>query len=354
MEATPRRARIQQGFLLLFGLAAFAVCFVIVRPFLLPAATALALAVLFHPMLRLLHKWGLGKTAAASLSVILVVLLILVPLVFLGLGAYRELKQLFVRLAQASSADGGWEPYLLHLLERPLSWIGISSTDPDFNLRQLLRDAAEAGAATLGSLARGLVTNIAGSVLDLVVVLFTLFFLLRDGERIRNRMKTLLPLDPEVIEVLFDRVHRAVVANLYGVVVVAAAQGGLTGLAFWFLSLPNPVLWSVVAGLLSMIPLVGASSVWVVAAIWLAVTGHYVKAAILTAFGAGVIGLADNVIRPYVVSGQVKMHPLLVFFALLGGTRAFGLTGLFIGPAVLSVALAILEMTSERPAVRAS
>ena len=351
MDATARRARIQQGFLLFFGLFAFTVCFIIIRPFLLPGAAALAFAVLLDPIQQQFHKWGLGRTASASLGLVLVVILILVPLVFLGLGAFNELKQLFGRLAQASSADGGWEPYLLHVLEKPLSWIGISSSDPDFDLRQLLREGAERAAATLAGLARGVITNIAGSILDLVIILFTLFFLLRDGERIRNRVTSLLPMSPAVVEVLFDRVHRSVVANMYGVVVVAVAQGGLTGLAFWFLGLPNPVLWSVVAAMFSMIPLIGASSVWVVAAIILAVTGQYAKAAMLTAFGAGVISLADNVIRPYVISGQVKLHPLLVFFALLGGTRAFGIIGLFIGPAALSVALAILEMLSERPVV---
>lgn len=352
MDATARRARIQQGFLLVFGLFAFAICFVIVRPFLLPGAAALAFAVLLHPLLLAFRKWGLGPSSAATLGVFLVVILILVPLVFLGLGAFSELKQLFSRLAQASSADGGWEPYLLHVLEKPLSWVGISSTDPDFDLRAIFREGAERGAATLAGLARGVITNIAGTVLEMVIVLFTLFFLLRDGDRIRERIKTLLPMNPEVVEMLSDRVHRSVVANMYGVVVVAAAQGSLTGLAFWFLSLPSPVLWGVVASMFSMIPLIGASSIWVVAAILLAVTGQYAKAAMLTAFGAGVISLADNVIRPYVISGQVKLHPLLVFFALLGGTRAFGIIGLFIGPAVLSVALAILEMLSEPPAVR--
>lgn len=354
MQAAPSRPkRVQQGFLVIFGLLATWVCFVIVQPFLLSATAALALAVLFHPMQRQFERWGLRPTPAAAITVLIVLLAVLTPMVMLAIGATRELRELFGLLARESNADGGWEPWLTHVLERPLGWFGIHADDPDFRLRVLLGEWAEASRETLMRGLRGAISNIVNVVLSVVVTLFTLFFLLRDGDRIREEVKRLVPIEPAVTDELFHRVTQTVIANMYGVVAVATVQGGLTGLAFLALGLGNPVLWTVMAALMSMIPLVGASSVWVGGAIWLVVKGAYVKALILTGFGAGVIGLADNFIRPYVVSGPAKLHPLLVFFALLGGARAFGLVGIFIGPAVLSVTLALWELL-QRPRASAT
>jgi predicted PurR-regulated permease PerM len=348
MDAPSRPKRLQQGFLVVFGVLATYVCFVIVQPFLLAAAAAAALAILFHPLLNQFRRWGMRRTPAALLTVVIIVVAVLTPMVLLSMGAVRELRQVFGMLAEASLADGGWEPWLTHLLEKPLSWLGIQADDPDFRLRKLLADWAEASRETLMRGLRGAISNIANVLFSIVVTLVTLFFLLRDGDKIRLEVKRLVPLDGLVTDQLFDRVNQTVIANMYGVVAVATAQGALTGLAFLVLGLSNPVLWTVMASLLSMVPFVGAGSVWVGAAIWLAISGSYTKALMLTAFGAGVISLADNFIRPYVVSGPAKLHPLLVFFALLGGVRAFGLIGIFIGPAVLSVTLAVWELL-QRP-----
>lgn len=343
MESAIQHRRLQQGFLAVLGALAVYVCYVIVRPFLLPAAAATALAVAFYPVVSTLRK-RMRRSAAAALALLLIVVLIVTPLVLLSIGATQELRQLFSRLSQRSAADGGWELYLTHVLSKPLSWLGMDPNNPEFSLRAVVTDWVDAASASLVRAIRSVITNIAGTLLDLVVALFTLFFLLRDGDRLLEQLKDFVPLDRVTVDLLLDRVNKTIIANMYGVVAVGFVQGGLTGLAFWVLSLPNPILYGMVAGLLSMVPLLGASSVWVVTAISLVVAGNYSKAAMLAAFGAGVIGLADNFIRPYVVSGQVKLHPLLVFFALLGGARAFGLVGIFIGPAVLSVTIALLEI----------
>ena len=118
-------------------------------------------------------------------------------------------------------------------------------------------------------------------------------------------------------------------------------------LAFWALGLPSPILWGVVTGLLSLIPIVGSAAVWLPAAIILAAGGHWWKGLILLVWGAAIVGQIDSFIRPYVISGRVKLHTLLVFFALMGGVKAFGVMGLFIGPVVLSVTLVLLQMLQE-------
>lgn len=344
----PAQKRIQQVSLALLVLLALYLCYTIIQPFLYAIIAAVALAILFQPV----HQWILAKVRnpswAAGLSVLAVVILTVVPAVLMGGALIGEIRGLYSTLANKSAADGGWETWILHLIEKPLAYLGVQTSDPEFSLKASILGWLDAASATLLRIARGAVGNIAGFLLDSVVTLFTLFFLLRDGGAIRKHASDVLPLDRQQTDRLFTDIGRTVIANMYGILAVAVVQGGLIAGIFAILGLPSPLLWGVVAGLCSMIPLLGPPLVWVPAAIYLAATAQYGKAAILAGFSAGVIGMADNFIRPYVISGQVDLHPLLVFFSLLGGANAFGIMGLFIGPAVLSVTISLIELL--RPA----
>ncbi len=134
---------------------------------------------------------------------------------------------------------------------------------------------------------------------------------------------------------------------MYGVLAVAFTQGLLLGLAFWVLGLPSPVLWGMTAAIFSLIPVVGTGVVCVPAAVILIFSGHWVKGLILLGWGAGVVGTADNFIRPLVISDQIRLHPLYVFFALLGGVQAFGISGLFIGPMAFALAQSLFTLMKE-------
>lgn len=334
----------QQALIGAMMLVAGYLCYTIVQPFVMPAAAATALAILFHPVHRGLLRRGWSPNAAAAVGVVAVILMTLVPAVLLSTAVARDVKSMYGILAAKSTADGGWEPWLVHHLDKPLAMVGIDVEDPGFNLKTILMDYAQSASAMFVKLLRGAISNVASLLLQSIVALFTLFFLFRDGGAIRETIAALLPLDAHQTEQLFGEVQNTVIGNMYGVVAVAATQGTLTGIAFFGLGLPSPVMWGLVAGLCSLIPLMGPPIVWAPAAIYLAVSGSYTKAAILAGLGVGVIGLADNFIRPYVLSGQVKMHPLLIFIALLGGAQAFGIMGIFIGPAVLSVTIALIEI----------
>lgn len=338
------RTRLQQIALGVLLLLAGFLCYTIIRPFLYSIIAAIAVSILFQPA----HQWILGRvknaSLAATLSLLAIIVLTLVPAFFMTSAVIGELKDLYASLASKSSADGGWEQWLTHVLARPLRMLGMDPADPEFSLAELARGWVESASKTLLQIGRGAVGNIAGFILDSIVSLFTLFFLLRDGSAIRRATSDILPLEPEQSDRLFTDIGRTVIANMYGILSVALVQGVLTGLIFFLMGLRSPVLWGLAAGLSSMIPLLGPPIVWVPGAIYLAATGAYVKAAILAGFCAGVVGTADNFIRPYVISGQVNLHPLLVFFSLLGGATAFGVMGLFIGPAVLSVTISLLEL----------
>ena len=191
------------------------------------------------------------------------------------------------------------------------------------------------------------VSNIFSLILGIVVVFFTLFFLFRDGLRIRQSIAAGLPLTGQQARRLVTGISETIVASVYGGIAVGLAQGSLTGLAFWLLGVSSPVVWGLVAAMASLVPVVGTGMVWVPAAVVLVVSGHWVKALILVGWGAAVVAQVDALVRPYVVSGRAKMHNLLIFFALLGGVDAFGIMGIFIGPVVVSVTIAVLDMLRE-------
>lgn len=160
-------------------------------------------------------------------------------------------------------------------------------------------------------------------------------------------MGELLPLSPNQVERLFATINNTVIANVCGGLAVAAAQGLLTGLAFWALSAPSPIMWGLLTAVASLVPVVGSAIVWAPACIVLLFGGHWGKALLLLGWGAAVVGQVDVLVRPYVISKQVKIHTLLLFFALLGGVKAFGIMGLFIGPIVISITTAVFGMLGE-------
>ena len=162
-----------------------------------------------------------------------------------------------------------------------------------------------------------------------------------------ERGAELLPLNASQVERLFTGISNSIVANVYGCLAVGVAQGTTLSLAFWVLGLPSPVLWGLVTALFSLIPVIGSAAVWGPAVIMLLVSGHWWKGLILLGWGAGVVAQVDSLVRPYVIGQRAKMHTLLVFFALLGGVRAFGVLGLFVGPVVLSFTLVVLQMLRE-------
>jgi predicted PurR-regulated permease PerM len=184
------------------------------------------------------------------------------------------------------------------------------------------------------------------------VTFFTLFFLFRDGRLMLAHTAAMVPLNAEQVQRLYNGIGNSIIANVYGCVAVGAAQGSLAGLAFWVLGLNSPVLWGLVTALFSLIPIVGSPAVWGPAVIILLAGGHWWKGLILLGWGVAVISQVDNLVRLYVISERVKLHSLLVFFALLGGVKAFGIMGLFIGPVVLSITLVLLEMLQEANAER--
>jgi predicted PurR-regulated permease PerM len=321
---------------------------VIARPFLKAIFAATVISIIFYPLHRVVRSFISRPNAAATSSTILVFVLLAVPAILVGASITRELHSAYESLNDRSVVAGGLDAYLIHLMERVFQVISTQTNISYIDLRAtLLRWLGQASGYFL-ALARSLVANTVTFVLDIIVVLFSLFFFFREGAAIRQRAAALLPLTSAQSDQLLTGFHQAIIANIYGVLAVALAQGFLTGLALWLLGVPSPVLWALVTGLASLIPVFGSGLVWAPAAIFLLASGHWGKALILLVCGVLLIAQVDAVVRPWVVSSRAKAHTLLIFLALLGGMKAFGILGLFVGPIVLSATLAMLHMLGDQ------
>lgn len=334
-------------FLLALAAVALYFSYVIARPFLSPIFLAVMIAIVFHPVNARIKARVRRRNTSALISTILVLFVLVIPTVGLGIVVSQEITGLYRLLNERSSEQGGWNPYVMHATESLLAWAGRYIDLSTLDVRGTLLRWLEQISRSLLSRGAQVVSNIISFLVDGVITFFTLFFLFREGASMRERVVEVLPLSAGQVERLFTGISNSIVANVYGCLAVGVAQGTLLSLAFWALGLPSPVLWGLVTALFSLIPIIGSAAVWGPAVIILLIGGHWWKGLILLGWGAGVVGQVDSFVRPYVISERAKLHTLLVFFALLGGVKAFGVMGLFIGPVVLSVTLVVLEMLRE-------
>jgi predicted PurR-regulated permease PerM len=342
-----RDKRLSLLFLVLVTAATLYLSFVIARPFLTPIITATLLAIAIYPLFLRMSRYMSNRSGAALLATLLVLIAIVLPTVLIIEKLAHETTALYGWLNEKQSLQGGWREYAGSLVDPPLEWVATRTGMSQEQLKQAALARLQNLSTALLNWAKSLLVNIGGTIVDTVIMLLTLFFLLRDGERIRARIGSILPIEAHRYQQLVETISASITANIYGVLAVAVAQGTLGAIGYTIAGLPSVMLWSVATALFSMIPLAGAASVWAAASIYLLAIGHWGKAIFMVAWGAGVISTADNIVRPLVLSGRVKLHTLLIFFSLLGGVKAFGIVGLFIGPIIVSVAMALLKILEE-------
>ena len=187
-----------------------------------------------------------------------------------------------------------------------------------------------------------------GAVVQLLITLFCLYYFFRDRGTALGELRSLVPLSETETDEVFARVADTIHATIYGTLLVALAQGALGGLMFWWLGLPSPVLWGVVMALLAVVPWLGAFIVWVPAAAFLALEGSWGKALLLAAWGTVVVGLIDNLLYPVLVGHRLRLHTLPVFLAIVGGLIVFGAAGVILGPVILAITDALVDVWRRR------
>jgi predicted PurR-regulated permease PerM len=179
-------------------------------------------------------------------------------------------------------------------------------------------------------------------------MIVVLFYFLRDQESILANLRSLVPLSQDETDRLFSRITETIRISLYGKVVVAAIQGCLGGLIFWWLGLPAPAFWGFIMALLSVLPVLGAFVIWVPAAAALALEGDWVRALVLIGWGILIVHPVDNFLGPVLVGTRLRLHTLLIFFSVIGGLAAFGASGIVLGPVTIAIAVSLFDMRQRR------
>ncbi len=319
----------------------------ILRPFLRSIVFALVIGIGFYPLHSLIGRFLARRNLGALISTLAVLLIFVVPAVLLVSAASGEIIHAAQSINDRTVENGGILPYLLQSPERLTNWLEKYLDIKKSGLGGAIDSLPAKASQLLVTFATALVAGLVGFVGESVLTLFILFFVFRDGVDVLNRLAAFSPLEHERTERLFSEVRQSVFANLYGILAVALAQGLLTSTAVAIVGVGSPLLLGIAAAVCSLIPFVGPALVWLPVAIFLIVKGHWWKGLFLLAWGAIAVGTADNIIRPLVIATRVKLHPLLLLFSLIGGVQQFGFVGLFIGPVVISVVVALVEMLRE-------
>ncbi len=332
------------------GLVVFLV-FKIIQPFLAPLAWALFLGFLLQPAQAKLARWMRGRESISAFTLtMLVLVLFLGPLTAIAIAFARQATELAGRLqAWVGGSQGNTIDDIdrIPVIGRLLEWLDanlqITTTQVQAWLveggRNLFQELASyGGVAVLGAV---------GTVLAFTAMLFILFFIIRDGRSIARHGATLVPLAPVQREALATRLASVTRAVVRGTAVTSMVQGLLLGIGFALVGLPAPVVFGVLAAVLSVVPFGGTALVWVPALVTLLVQGRYGQALGILAVGL-VVSSVDNFIKPILISGRSPLPTLAVFIGVLGGLAAFGLIGLFLGPVVIALVLALVEYTREQ------
>ncbi len=323
----------------------------IVAPLWQPLAWALLLGALIAPLnLRLAARLGGRRSLASSVTMVAVVLLFLLPVAAVAGAVAAQAADLLRRLElQVPDMSQGLALDLGHLpwLERPLAWIDANTT---LSLAQLQDWLVEGSRRLLeGLVASGgtFVMGALGTAASFVLMLFALFFVLRDGPAVALQFVQMLPIEGRRRARLWQHLADVTRAVFLGIGLTALVQGMLVGVGFWIAGLPSPLVFGVVAALVALIPMVGSALVWVPGALYLAARGEYGYAVFLGVWGAVVVGMVDNFLRPMLISGRADVPTLAVFVGVMGGLAAFGFIGLFLGPIVLGLLVALFRYESE-------
>lgn len=326
--------------LILLTLGIGVLCALVVAPFVPTLTWALTLAIVGHP----LHRFFRGRIGsaggAAALATLAVTLGVAVPLLLVGGLVAREAVDA-ADTVRTLVAERRWEAAIARspVLQSVAAFVQSQIDDGELPQRVVQAVAGKAQAFVVG---------FAYAAVGALVTVFFLFYFLRDRRVWLAAIPHFLPLSRRETDEVLTKIHDTVQAMVIGTLIVSAVQGALGGLMFWWLGLPSPLLWGTVMAVMSVLPMFGAALVWGPVALYLALTGDVGPALILTAWGALVVGLVDNVLKPLLVRGRMQLHTVPVFIAVLGGLAAFGATGLVLGPLVLALAVGLLDIWRRR------
>lgn len=302
--------------------------FLIFQPFITALILAGIIVVLFYPLHKKINR-KIPNSLAALISTLLVFIIIIVPGLLVATGIVREAIDLSQNLKPIS---------LEKIIRHAHTIVGKIGID----LNTVVKEFAQKIAGQAGLFASHIIANIWNIIIGIFVTLLATFFFFRDGEKGIHFIKS-LSLDSTWTENLLNEMIKMIKSNIVASFVSASIQGAIGGLAFAWLGLPAPILWGTIMAFFSVFPFIGSWLVWIPTAAMLILSGQTLDAVILIIIGLIVVNPVDNIIRPTIIASTTHLNGLLIFIALLGGVKAFGISGLLLGPFILILVTGLLK-----------
>lgn len=323
----------------------------IMLPFFGAIFWAIILTILFSPMQRRLEHRLKGKNnIAAIITICTCILIVVIPVIFVINSLFQEGTALLSKLQKGELNFGQYLKHITDSLPAPLQnlldktgWTG-DLTD----IREKLSEFAMKASQYMANQAYGIGQVTLQFTISLGVMLYMLFFLLRDGSWLTDKVHQAIPLSDDRKTDLFEKFSTVIRATVKGNIIVACIQGLLGGIAFWFYGVQGAVLWGSIMAVLSLLPAVGASLVWGPVAIYFLATGMVWQGVTLILYGTLVIGMIDNVLRPILVGKDTKLPDWLILLSTLGGISVFGINGFVLGPLIAAMFIAVWAVLTER------
>lgn len=308
----------------------------IASPFAGPLIWATLAGIMFQPLYLRLLKWRGGReNQAAALALVVIIISVVIPAVVIARIVIVEILAGFYALRDGVIDIPASVDQLIGLL--PVSvrgWLAETGWGDFPALRERAQEMAERAAAYLASQALNIGSGVLGWTLALGVGLYATYFLLRDGQKLGENIRSTVPLSPAIAEIMTTRFLSIVRATIKGTMVVGLVQGAIGGITFLIAGLPSPVLFGVLMAILSLLPAVGPSLVWLPAAIFLLAIGEVGDGLLVLFSGAAIISTVDNILRPILVGRDTGIPDWVVLVTTLGGLGAFGLSGVVMGPVI--------------------
>ncbi|NCF07786.1 MULTISPECIES: AI-2E family transporter [Kosakonia] len=338
-----------QFFFIILLLLVSVAFFGLIQPYYSAIIWAIILALIFYPLRMQLSVWLRGRNGIASLiTVLLICVIVFIPMMMVLSSLAVEINSLYQRL-QNNATD------LPQLLSNGIAhlpdWAKGYLRDNDFDSVNAIREKLSGVALSVGRYLAGSAVIIGKGTLGITVsfclMVYLLFFLLKDGATLVRQIYEVMPLTATIKRRLFLKFAGVARATVKGTLVVAIVQGALGGIGFWFAGFNGSLLWAALMAFLSLIPAVGTAIVWIPAVIFLYSTDEFVTATVLTLYFVIVVGLADNLLRPLLVGKDTRMPDYLILLTTLGGLQFFGINGFVLGPMIAALFITSWNLLAE-------
>lgn len=325
-------------------------CYRLLAPIITPLLWAILLTLALHPLHVRLTRWLRGRNQlSAILLTTLMVLAMIGPVAGIGAAFVQQTRNL-LQFLQHWINGAGHDQFVLTdhpALATAMTWLSQNFGVTIDEVRAWFNEAAHASLSILASVSGKLVLGALNTVVEMGLTLFFMFFLIRDGSTMLNAVRDLVPLPVEKRLTLFAHLAGVTRAVMFGVGLTALLQGALVGVGLSIVNSPSPVVLGVLAVLCALLPVGGTGLIWVPAAVILFFEQRWGAAIFMLVWGGLIVAMVDNFVKPLLISGRASVATLTVFIGVLGGVAGFGTVGLFIGPVILALAIALIEFVLE-------